>query len=198
MLGMVAAAVGIDRTDEKQHRTLSDGLGYAVRVDAVGRSLADYHTVQAGQGRAATRARTRRMELENPTATLLTKREYRTDALYTVVLWERSGSTWPLAVIEAALLQPIWTLYVGRKACPLGLPLDPRIIEADDLPGALAQRPALRPEIADLLPLRLDAKPALFCDADAPGVEARTITSRRDLYARPGVYRERQEKELSL
>jgi CRISPR system Cascade subunit CasD len=36
------------------------------------------------------------------------------------------------------LQAPRFTLYHGRKSCPLGLPPDPRLLEADDLGTALA------------------------------------------------------------
>src|SRR4051794_17544404 len=40
LLGMIAAALGIDRSDEAAHLGLERGYGVAVRTDAAGRMLA--------------------------------------------------------------------------------------------------------------------------------------------------------------
>ncbi|MDD5036069.1 MAG: type I-E CRISPR-associated protein Cas5/CasD, partial [Methylococcaceae bacterium] len=46
ILGLVAAALGIRRDENKRHQDLAAGYGYAVRVDAPGVLLRDYHTTQ--------------------------------------------------------------------------------------------------------------------------------------------------------
>ena len=63
VLGMVAAALGVDWDDLATHAAISSGLGYAVRTDATGHSLMDWHTVRIGDGAPAKRARTRGEEL---------------------------------------------------------------------------------------------------------------------------------------
>ncbi len=142
VLGLVAAALGIRCDDDPRHAALADGYGFAVRVDAVGTPLRDYHTSQ----RASSTARlhhlqTRRDELADRQnlATVLSTRDYRTDALYSVCLHCRRAPQAPTQQdIVAALHRPTFTLYLGRRSCPLALPLTPRVIEAEDLPGALA------------------------------------------------------------
>ena len=47
------------------------------------------------------------------------------------------------ASLSDALRHPHFTLYFGRKACPLGVPLDPRVVEADD-PRVGNARPILQ------------------------------------------------------
>jgi CRISPR system Cascade subunit CasD len=42
---------------------------------------------------------------------------------------------------------PGFVPYLGRKSCPLGLPLAPEIVEANEAPVALAQRHAVGPEV---------------------------------------------------
>lgn len=68
-------------------------------------------------------------------------REWRTDALYTIALWERAGVAIGLEAIAAALTRPHFVLYGGRKGGPLGLPLAPRLVEADGLLQAFAADP---------------------------------------------------------
>jgi hypothetical protein len=62
----------------------------------------------------------------------LSVREYRTEPAYLVVLWARGAPMWSLGQFVDALRRPHFTLYFGRKACPLSVPLDPRTVEADD------------------------------------------------------------------
>ena len=193
-LGLVASALGIDMADHEAHEALSAGLGFAVRTDATGSALSDYHTVTVGKGAAAKRAQTRRDELAGSThPAVITHRHYRCDGLYTVALWARSGARWSLDEIASALKAPQWFLYAGRRSCPLALPLDPQIIESDDLMKAFAQRPAIHADLAEQLPIRLDAHREIACDADAAGLVPTQQTRRRDLYARPRIFQERTE-----
>lgn len=146
VLGLVAAALGIDRADEAAHQALHGGYGLAVRTDAAGRLLADYHTAQVPPAQRGRRHPTRAHELQTSgLSTILTRREYRTDALHTVALWERPPAPHPLAALQAALLRPTYVLYLGRKGCPLGLPLGPTLIEADGPEGALQARASVAP-----------------------------------------------------
>jgi CRISPR system Cascade subunit CasD len=74
--------------------------------------------------------------------TILSWRTYRQDALATVALWARPGARWTLQELDDALRHPGFVLYAGRKASPLGLPLNPEIARADTLLEALHQRPS--------------------------------------------------------
>ncbi len=193
-LGLVAAALGIDMEDQEGHAALSDGFGFAVRTDAMGTSIVDYHTVTVGKGAQAKNAQTRRDELAGDVhQAIITRREYRCDGLYTIAIWARDGARWSLHEIAAALRAPQWYLYAGRRSCPLALPLDPVIVEAGTIGDALAQRPAIHPDLASDLPILLDARREIACDADAPGFAATQNSSRRDAYVRPRVFRERTE-----
>ena len=46
IMGLVAAALGIDRTDQETHQNLERGLFYAVRTDMPGHPFMDFHTAQ--------------------------------------------------------------------------------------------------------------------------------------------------------
>jgi len=142
VLGLVAAALGIQRDDDPAHASLQRGYGFAVRVDSAGVPLRDYHTSQ--YAKSTTRLhhlRTRRDELADPgnRATVLSTRDYRADALYTACLHHRPGGSAPPAeAIAAALAKPGFIPYLGRRSCPAALPLSPRVIEAQDFSAALA------------------------------------------------------------
>lgn len=147
VLGLIGAALGVRRDDEAGQAALSAGYAVAVRVDAPGALLRDYHTAQvppASSGRRRHRFATRREELALPgdqLHTVLSARDYRSDAVYTVGV-ACAGPVPPhtLQEVADALRAPVFTLYLGRKSCPPGVPLDPRVVEADDLVEAM-QRP---------------------------------------------------------
>ncbi|WP_440950729.1 type I-E CRISPR-associated protein Cas5/CasD [Methanosphaerula subterraneus] len=135
VMGLVAAALGIERNEEEIHEQLHLQYRFAVRVDASGGVVRDFHTALIFK---KPDFQTRKDEVEtadekrvNP---MLTNRDYRTDAVYTVVLWVNSDeSLFSLDTIRKALLSPHFPLSLGRKSCPLALPLEPQILKADDL-----------------------------------------------------------------
>ncbi|KAF0119380.1 MAG: CRISPR-associated protein [Rhodospirillaceae bacterium] len=144
-LGIVAAALGIERADKDRQDRLAGGYGFAVRIDAPGQSLRDYHTAQTARRsdikkllKADPRPLTRKrlLSVEDP-ETILSQRDYLADALATVALWSRAEAPYDLVVIREALLHPRFALYLGRKSCPPALPLAPQVIENDDLSEAL-------------------------------------------------------------
>lgn len=150
VLGLVAAALGVDREDQDAHDALDDGYGVAVRVDVAGAPLVDYHTTQTASSASVRKRRpATRAELLDvrDRETILSRRTYRQDALSTVALWaprdpRSSGSPrWTLGELREALLHPRYVLYAGRKANVFGLPLDPRVESAGTLAEALARRP---------------------------------------------------------
>ena len=184
VLGLVAAARGIERTDEEAHQRLEAGLHYAVRTDAPGRPLVDYHTAQTPKARKGRRFATRREELEpDGLNTVLSVREWRADACFTVALWPRLAQAVDLAEIAAALRQPRFVLYVGRKSAPLGLPLNPEIIEADTFMTAFAARQPNDEERKVLRCIRIAGAPreagVIAFDLDVPEAPAGTRAERR-------------------
>ncbi len=162
---------------------LAAGYALAMRTDAPGRMLADYHTAQVPPARRGRSWATRAAELAEPVLeTVLTRREARTDALHIVALWPRPAAPYPLDVLAGALRRPVYTLYVGRKSCPLGLPLDPVLLDAADPPAALAARAnaARQPEQDLRRVLRADAG-VVAIDADAAAdLDVARIERRRD------------------
>ena len=186
VLGLVAAALGVPRTDEATHEAMHRSYGMAVRTDAPGRLLADYHTAQVPPAQRGRRHPTRAHELSTPgLSTILTRREYRTDALHTVALWEHDGAPHPLDALHGALLRPFYVLYLGRKGCPLGLPLGPLVLDAPDPEAALQARAGAAPEPEQRLRRDLRAEPGLVAiDADAADPSrVMRVEQRRDALA---------------
>lgn len=141
-LGMIAAALGVDRQDQAAHDALDTEYGFAVRLDVPGTPLVDYHTVQsiaqAAIKKHKPKTRAAMLECAEP-ETMLTRRWYRQDAVATVCLWRRDDNArWTLEEIATAIRQPTYVLYAGRRANALGLPLAPQIVECASLSAAFS------------------------------------------------------------
>jgi len=188
ILGLVAAGLGVERSDEASHTALADGYGLGLGEIASGRMLFDYHTAQTPPHRKNRRFATRREELAvDDLGTILSVREYRTDPAYLVVLWSRKAPKWSLSQFVDALRRPYFTLYFGRKACPLSVPLDPRTIEADNPILAIRTYVAARtPEQAEFLRgLHLHGLPsvlALDLDGASDHADRMRVERRRDAF----------------
>jgi len=171
VLGLVAAALGLRRHEDEQHQALADGYGYAVRVDAPGLLLRDYHTTQIPESTARLRhLASRRDETRDPhnLYTVLSARDYRCDGLYTVCLWRRRESATALEALAGALRQPRFPLYLGRKSCPLALPLLPRCFQAEFMEGAFQQYDAAEPDfLARQFKALLGAAPDFYWEDSA-------------------------------
>lgn len=137
VLGLLAAAKGI-RRDDAQALTRLETLRVAVGILDAGEPLRDYHTVQTVPTAAAKRPDSRPAALATAGRlglnTTITLRDYRVGVAYAVALW---GA--PLEGLAEALQRPAFTLYFGRKSCPLSAPPAPRCIQADNVVAALQQ-----------------------------------------------------------
>jgi len=136
VLGLSGAALGFRRGDDF---AALDALSVAVAVFDDGSSLRDYHTVQTVPSAAARRPNSRpeAMRKAGPQRlnTTITLRDYRTGVLYGVAM---AGDADLLERLCAALAQPVFTLYLGRKACPLSAPLAPVLTQAEGPEQAMA------------------------------------------------------------
>ena len=182
VLGLAAAALGFERADEDAHRNLEAGLFYAVRTDAPGRPFIDYHTAQTPKARRGMTFSTRREELRaDDLHTVLSSREWRTDACFTIALWPRGDNAIDIDAVADALRHPQFSLYLGRKSAPLGLPLNPGIVEADTFMDALAARRPNDVEKAVLKYIRGDAPltSETAFDGDVPNTPPGTRIERR-------------------
>ena len=138
LLGMLAAALGIRRDQEAEHRASSDTCHFGIKLLAPGLALRDFHTIQVPPtNRKQQHLQTRRDELREPKiGTMLSFRSYRQDAL-TVIAATSNDETFGLRQLRNALLEPVFPLYLGRKSCPLALPLNPKTVSAENLKKAL-------------------------------------------------------------
>lgn len=144
IFGLLAAALGIRRDEEEKQLELVSGYNYGVLINSAGLMLRDYHTSQvpsAGTGRNRKTFFTRKDELatsKDELNTILSTRDYYCDSLYTVILSSREDNPpYSLDALAKAIKEPSFSMYLGRKSCPLALPLDPFIISAPTMKEAL-------------------------------------------------------------
>ena len=104
VIGMVAAALGRSRNEPVDDLV---SLRFAVRTDASGTLIRDYQT-----------AKNWAKSLKG--AVSLSTRMYLSDAIFVVAL---EGEREQLETIESALKRPVYPLYLGRRACPVGYDL---------------------------------------------------------------------------
>lgn len=188
ILGLVAAALGIRREQEDELKKLSGCLGVAVMVEAEGEWLRDYHTAQVPPDKRKIKYYTRRDELkEQDLYTILSQRDYRTDACYRIALWSKQNEpVYSIDQIKVALSKPYFPLYMGRKSCPPALPLQPLVTESNSLVAAFDNyHQSLPGEFHELLG-KLNFNTAVPCyweplpeGVDA-GVDVQQIHRRRD------------------
>lgn len=139
--GLVAAALGITRDQAAPFGRLVSGLSMGVGVLREPLELLDWHTVQAPVGLpAATRAdqirdiRAKALAGSSYKGTMVTRREYVQDGHWLVAL---TGDAALLTDIATALNYPHFTLYLGRKSCPLSGYTAPLVVEANFAEDAL-------------------------------------------------------------
>lgn len=126
VLGLCAAALGIDRAEPVAHLS---ALAFGVRVDRPGVLMQDYHTAQLHPGQRGTH-------------TSLTRRAFLSDAAFWAAL---HGDPALLLDLHAALKSPYWPLSLGRKAFVPGTPVwYPDALQPLGLLDALRHAPTLR------------------------------------------------------
>ncbi|WP_418594425.1 type I-E CRISPR-associated protein Cas5/CasD [Ponticoccus sp. (in: a-proteobacteria)] len=133
VIGTLGAALGRRRNESFEDL---DGLGVAVASFALTTPLRDYHTVQTVPSAAIKQPQSRPQALRDAgrkVNTTLTSRDYRTDCVFGVALWNGD-----LSQLEAALRRPVFQTFLGRKACPLSAPFDPQQVGAKTPSHALA------------------------------------------------------------
>ena len=140
LLGLLAACLGIDRSDREGQQALAASVYFAVRIDPVfdketkkpiaTQKMTDYHTVK--------NAREDYRGLKSHD-TIQTWREYWQDACYTVAVWNTDKAIKTLAEIAQAVKHPLYTPVLGRRSCPLARPLFETTLTAESALAALSQ-----------------------------------------------------------
>lgn len=160
--GLLAAAIGIKRDESEKYLKLDRSYTYAARCDfetvslfaeeesqsedktadekekigyrrlVPGRKMTDFHTVQEVR---TVGKKTKKTEV--------TSREYLEDQCFTLAIMQRDGAEYNLCDIERAVKKPCFSVHLGRKSCPLCLPLHKCTCEANNLNDALySQKPS--------------------------------------------------------
>jgi len=114
ILGMLCAALGIDRGDTIGLKRLEEHLSITVYTLGRPTMLTDYHTVGGGYDRKRQRQCIVRTAEGEVGKTVQTYREYLQDARFGVVI---RGPVEILANLCAALGDPKWGVWLGRKSC---------------------------------------------------------------------------------
>jgi len=114
VIGMLCAAMGIDRADCEGLDRLRDLRMSVYALRQSGR-LTDYHTVGGGHDRKQMpQSIPRKAGTGKPGGTVVSHREYLQDSRFGVVL---TGDAALIREIAAALEAPRWGIWLGRKSC---------------------------------------------------------------------------------
>lgn len=134
VIGLIHAALGIDRDDDEGVR-LTSSLRLGVRLDHEGKMISDFQTITflpvGATGKKA----------QEPITKPFTK-HYISDAAFLVGV---EGEHDLIEKVRAALIEPRYTLFLGRKSCP---PSEPVLVGVRHLAlgEALLTEPLLKPE----------------------------------------------------
>jgi CRISPR system Cascade subunit CasD len=179
LLGLVCAALGVRREETERLGEVAGALRFASLTLRPGRPLTDFHTAQRPPSdRKGGPFRTRGEELfRDPSRlyTTISNREYRCDGWWLAATWTGDESDL-LDQAAAALAQPVFPLYLGRKACPPDLPLAPRLLESETLQAAFADY--MHDAEEEYLPN--ERVSYAWEGHPAPGLEETLITERTD------------------
>ncbi len=140
LLGLIAACLGIERTDLDGQSRLAASIAFTVRIDdrveRIGREetiaksgvkLPDFHTVLDA----------RKVDGKPNKFPVVSRREYLFDAAFTVAVSEQPNAPFTLEQIAEALRRPCYTPTLGRRSCPPTRPLLDAEVEATDAIDAL-------------------------------------------------------------
>jgi CRISPR system Cascade subunit CasD len=119
IVGLLAAALGITRENHESLYRLSEKLIVAVQVNQTGEKLIDYHTV---------------LNFRSPLGkiqkgTKPTYREYWCDSEHTFAI---TADNQLIEQLSDAVKHPKFTLFQGRKSCPLTRPLFESVVDDDN------------------------------------------------------------------
>jgi len=115
VIGLICCALGFSRQEARIRLPELNQLLMGVRIDRPGVRWWDYHTVGAGM-----RMQIAEGEGKTKPGAMLTRREFLCDASFLVAM---QGEPALIAELVAAVQNPNWALYLGRKCCPPSRPL---------------------------------------------------------------------------
>lgn len=113
ILGMLCAAMGVDRAETAALGELRALEMTVITLQQQGR-LVDFHTVGGGWNKKVHPGNIVRKADGKVGTTVLTQREYLESARFGAIL---SGNDEMIERVSAALCNPRWGIWLGRKAC---------------------------------------------------------------------------------
>lgn len=117
VIGMIAAAMGIQRNDSPERLKPFTDLRFGVRIEREGKLLKDFHMVYSGDLSDSERRHTK----PKGKHMYSTERYYLSDAVFLVAL--ESDNDELLKEIIRAINNPVYPLFLGRRSCPPTLPI---------------------------------------------------------------------------
>ena len=143
LTGLIANALGYDRTELQAHQRLQARLVFGVRIDRRGTRFTDFQTVELDRNDRGWTTRGlpegRAGGLGTYEAPHIRERDHFADPALTVAMrFEPADEEPTLETIAAALDEPARPLFLGRKVCPPTRPLNGGFVDAMDLAEALA------------------------------------------------------------
>lgn len=120
VVGLICAALGLRRGEADARLADFAALAMGVRVDRPGVKLTDYHTAGAKVGMWKAEGGIKITQTTGEVETHVMRKEYLADASFLVAL---RGDAKTVADVEAALREPVWPPFLGRKSCPPSLPV---------------------------------------------------------------------------
>jgi len=127
VLGLLCAALGIDRHDTAGLARLAGLRLTVVALRQHGR-LVDYQTVGGGYNEKRDHQHISRRATGDVGDTVQTRREYLEDARHGAVV---SGPHALVAELSAALANPRWGVWLGRKACIPASPVSQGVFDSE-------------------------------------------------------------------
>ena len=134
LLGLLAAACGIDKNDEVRDRewlSRAARLSMSVLAFRRGDRMIDYHTVGARYDKDDPWQK-RMIPVTadgKPRGTDLTHRDYLVDSVFGAVM---SGDDELVAKMAAGLADPVWGVWLGRKSCIPTEPILAGVFDSDE------------------------------------------------------------------
>ena len=169
VVGLLAAALGIQRSDDLKKLEPLNALRFGVRVEREGKLLRDFHMVH---------------EMTVKKDSHVTERFYLSDAVFTAALESENREF--LEQLAYALKHPVYPLFLGRRSCPPTLPVVLGIRD-DELLSVLVNEPAVTE----------NCKPTrIVYDSDEGGIPVRDIPVSFSQLHRQYGFRMKKEKLL--
>ena len=140
--GLLAASLGIRREEgDAVMKSLCDSFTLNLLILSRGKPLVDFHIVQSPKAPKGVVLETRRNEAAyfHPKKTQVTSRDYRTDSYVLVALKLEDSRTYAPDDLLRALEKPVFQPYLGRKCCPLAMPLYAKLAEGEDATSVLTE-----------------------------------------------------------